>query len=101
MKPHSVWLSVVVWSCRAKLADHCTLNQTAQAAPDIVKQLVLAALHISSIFISPSLCPSLVFAGFVYEFHYQFFNAKLKSIRTHIVGDKCHTPHTPLHPWNQ
>lgn len=50
MKPHSVWLSVVE---RAKLADHCMLNQTAQAAPDIVKQLVLVALHISSIFISP------------------------------------------------
>lgn len=31
----------------------------------------------------------------MYEFHLQFCSTKLKSIRTHIVGDKCHAPPPP------
>lgn len=60
MKAHSVWLSVVAWSCRAKLADHCTLNQTTEAMPGIVRQLVFVAPHISSIFISSLFKPLLI-----------------------------------------
>lgn len=63
MKAHSVQLSIVAWSCREKLAEHCTLNETTEAVPGIVRQLVFLAPHISSIFIS------YFFACFVYEFH--------------------------------
>lgn len=91
MKAHSVWLSVVVWSFREMLAHYCSLNETTEAVPGIVRQLVLVAPHISSIFISCFYISISIFVSLVSEFYYLFFSTKLKSIRTHIDGDKRHT----------
>ena len=46
MKAHSAGLSVV------RVAEQSALNETTEAVPGIVKQLVIVAPHISSIFIS-------------------------------------------------
>lgn len=59
MKAHSVRLSVVAWS-RAKLADHCLLNETTEAVSGIVRRPVFVGPHISSIFISSFLTNRLI-----------------------------------------
>lgn len=58
MKAHSVRLSVVRDGSELQ-SKACTLNETAEAVPGIVRQLMFVAPHISSIFIS-SLFMSLV-----------------------------------------
>ena len=50
MKAHSAGLSVV--RVAEQSSPTSTLNETTEAVPGIVKQLVIVAPHISSIFIS-------------------------------------------------
>ena len=75
------------------------LNEATETGPGIVRQLVFVAPHIfQHIYRLLLYVSSLFWTRFVHEFHLQFRKAKLKSIRIHIVGDKCHAPAPPPPP---